>query len=601
MDSNDAANPEPDAMMRSRPPRHRVLMALVLLLAAPAAMAQDLRYSAQLQDGGRPANGRYDLRIDGYAGAGADDPAITTYLFDDVAIVDGHVELELASLPADADPQALWFGLSVRDADQAANHIPVPGRQQIVTPTVIGQCWSSVGDTGSDPDTNFLGTIDDTDLVLRTANVQSLRIEPTILNVPTPLAITASMIAGSSANAAVGDVRGVSIGGGGSVPHPGNPDTTFFGILADGNKAFSNYTTIAGGYANAAGTSSGQGTFATVGGGAASRATGSSSVVAGGFANAAQGGSSTVSGGSFNCAGGDTSWAGGRRAKVRPGNGVGASECTANSADGNGDEGTFVWADSTNADFVSNGGNRLLMRASGGVVMQTAISAETTARAPRGYFNVVRGDSGTAQPASPSATILASFENDSDAFVSVVAPASVNRGLVFADPGSASRGGLVYIGVDNSLQFLANGSARMTLRSDGRLHLPTLAAAGSTALCRNASNEISTCSSSLRYKDAIEPLALGLGTIEALRAVQYQWTADGMADIGFVAEEVAALDERLITRNAAGEVEGVKYDRISAVLAAAVQTLSEREQQQRSELDELKNRLARLESQLADR
>ncbi len=579
--------------------RFAALIALVPLLTTQTAIAADLRYSAQLQDAGRPAIGHYDLRIDGYADADSGSAPITTYLFDDVAIVDGRVELELASLPADVDPQALWFGLSVRDADQAANHIPVPGRQQIVTPTVIGQCWSSVGDTGSDPDTHFLGTIDDTDLVLRTANVQSLRIEPTIFSVPTPIVVTASVIGGSSANAAVGGVRGVSIGGGGSTPHPGNPDTTFFGILADGNKASSSYTTIAGGYANAAGTSSGQGTFATVGGGAASRATGSSSVVAGGFSNVAQGISSTVSGGSFNCAGGDISWAGGRRAKVRPGNGVGASECTANSADGNGDEGSFVWADNTNADFVSNGSNRVLMRASGGVVMQAAIAAESVARAPRGYFNVVRGASGTAQPASPNATVLASFENDSDAFLSVVAPASSNLGLLFADPGSANRGGLVYVGADNSLQFLASGSTRMTLRSDGRLHLPTLAAAGSTALCRNASNEISTCSSSLRYKDAIEPLALGLGTIEALRAVQYQWTADGMADIGFVAEEVAALDERLITRNEAGEVEGVKYDRISAVLASAVQTLAEREKAQRREIEDLNARLARLETLLS--
>ncbi len=588
-------------MIRFRLPRHRVLLALVLLLAAPAAMAQDLRYSAQLQDGGRAANGRYDLRIDGYAGAGADDLAMTTYLFDDVAIVDGRVELELASLPTDADPQALWFGLSVRDADQVVDHVAVPGRQQIVTPTVIGQCWSSVGDTGSNPDTNFLGTIDDTDLVLRTANVQSLRIEPTIFSIPTPLVVTASVIGGSSANAAVNGVRGVSIGGGGSVPHASNPDGTFFGIAPNGNRAFSPYTTIAGGYANSAGTDGGIGTFASVGGGAGNHAGGGNSVVVGGIGNLAQGSTSTVGGGSFSCAGGDQSWAAGRRAKVRPGTAVGAAQCTANSGDSNGDEGSFVWADNTNADFVSNGGNRVLVRASGGVVMQAAIAAESVARAPRGYFNVVRGDSGTAQPASPSATVLASFENDSDAFISVVAPANVNRGLVFADPGSANRGGLVYTGVDNSLQFLANGSTRMTLRSDGRLHLPTLAAAGSTALCRNASNEISTCSSSLRYKDAIEPLALGLGTIEALRAVQYQWTADGMADIGFVAEEVAALDERLITRNAAGEVEGVKYDRISAVLAAAVQTLSAREQQQRSELDELKARLAKLESRLGDR
>jgi hypothetical protein len=52
------------------------------------------------------------------------------------------------------------------------------------------------------------------------------------------------------------------------------------------------------------------------------------------------------------------------------------------------------------------------------------------------------------------------------------------------------------------------------------------------------------------------------------------WKDGGMADVGFVAEEIARIDERLVTRNAKGEVEGVKYDRLSVVLALAVQQLA---------------------------
>ncbi|MBK9656518.1 MAG: hypothetical protein IPO66_14070 [Rhodanobacteraceae bacterium] len=65
-----------------------------------------------------------------------------------------------------------------------------------------------------------------------------------------------------------------------------------------------------------------------------------------------------------------------------------------------------------------------------------------------------------------------------------------------------------------------------------------------------------------------------------LRPVGYRWKETHAADVGFVAEEVAKLDERLVTRNANGEVEGVKYDRLTAVLADAVQELAAREQLQ---------------------
>jgi hypothetical protein len=41
-------------------------------------------------------------------------------------------------------------------------------------------------------------------------------------------------------------------------------------------------------------------------------------------------------------------------------------------------------------------------------------------------------------------------------------------------------------------------------------------------------------------------------------------------DLGFVAEEVDQVTPLLTTRNADGQIEGVKYDRISAVLVNAI-------------------------------
>jgi hypothetical protein len=143
---------------------------------------------------------------------------------------------------------------------------------------------------------------------------------------------------------------------------------------------------------------------------------------------------------------------------------------------------------------------------------------------------------------------------------------------------SSGTGGLVSTGPNQFLVGAAGGAAINSndpagnaLRINGLLRVDTLGASGSSTLCRNASNQISGCSSSARYKQHITDLDLGLAVVERLRPVAYEWKQTHEADIGFVAEEIAAIDPRLVTRNAQGEIEGVKYERLTAVLAAALQ------------------------------
>ncbi|HKU77604.1 MAG TPA: tail fiber domain-containing protein, partial [Pyrinomonadaceae bacterium] len=115
-----------------------------------------------------------------------------------------------------------------------------------------------------------------------------------------------------------------------------------------------------------------------------------------------------------------------------------------------------------------------------------------------------------------------------------------------------------------------NSIERLRIRSDGKIVLNTLGTAGTSQLCRNASNQIATCSSSLRYKTGVAPFTFGLNLVQRLRPITFDWIADGTKDIGFGAEDVAAIEPLLVTYNANGEVEGVKYDRISAVLVNAI-------------------------------
>ena len=125
------------------------------------------------------------------------------------------------------------------------------------------------------------------------------------------------------------------------------------------------------------------------------------------------------------------------------------------------------------------------------------------------------------------------------------------------------------------LIFAHNNFQQMAIAPDGVVTIDNLSGGGMTHLCHNGSNQISTCGSSLRYKTNIQPFFSGLSVLNRLRPITFDWKDGGMHDLGFGAEEIAAIEPLLVTRNNKGEVEGVKYDRITAVLVNAVKEQQE--------------------------
>ena len=114
----------------------------------------------------------------------------------------------------------------------------------------------------------------------------------------------------------------------------------------------------------------------------------------------------------------------------------------------------------------------------------------------------------------------------------------------------------------------ANFSRNVTV--DSNFAILNLSFAGITSLCYNQGKAIATCSSSIRYKKDVENFTSGLDLIRRLRPVAFTWKDGGMRDLGFIAEEVNAVEPLMTTYNDKGEVEGVKYDRISTALVNAV-------------------------------
>ncbi|MEP6902890.1 MAG: tail fiber domain-containing protein, partial [Actinomycetota bacterium] len=126
--------------------------------------------------------------------------------------------------------------------------------------------------------------------------------------------------------------------------------------------------------------------------------------------------------------------------------------------------------------------------------------------------------------------------------------------------------------------------------SDGFLGIRTgfLGNAGNSALCINALEQVATCSSSLRYKKDVQPFGDGLNFINLLHPIAYKWKADNMPDTGFGAEDVAKINPLFVTYNGKGEVEGVKYDRLSVVFVNAFKEQQKQIEQQQIQIESLK-------------
>lgn len=578
--------------------RTRLLAAALAAALSPSIVsAASFTYRGELSDQGAPAEGLYDLRLSLFADPAGRIPLAAPQTLSGVRVEGGRFAAGVAFPELAPGVERAWLKIEVRGEGEGA-WIPLPGLAEVQPKAQIcPESWALLGNASTNAAVNFLGTTDHQPLVLRTRNARSLRIEPSSeLFGGDP--ITVNWIAGSHANAVSAGVRGATISGGGVPSGDSDPDysdeapnrvTDHYGTVGGGygnrvgnddanpgntpfatvgggasntasagwstvgggasntgsgqastvaggagNHASADWSTVGGGFQNtASGPSStvgggalntASGSRSTVGGGESNDASGHSSIVGGGQANAASGGwssvgggatntasgrESTVPGGLDNCAGGLRSFAAGTSAKVRPGSDSGAAGWGCNgvpsSGDGNGDEGTFVWADSGSSSFVSTGPNQFLVRASGGMAINT------------------------------------------------------------------------------------NDPAGSTLRVNGTVRVDTLGTANTSAtLCRNLSNQIAPCASSLRYKEGVEDLDLGLEAARALRAVSFRWKGSGERDVGFVAEEVARIDERLVTRDEGGAIQGVKYERLSALLARAVQTLADQGEAQAAEVAELR-------------
>ncbi len=128
-------------------------------------------------------------------------------------------------------------------------------------------------------------------------------------------------------------------------------------------------------------------------------------------------------------------------------------------------------------------------------------------------------------------------------------------------------------------------STQLTLRAaTGGIVINGLAAAanGNRSICYNPTTNIiyagasrSNCDpSSARFKHNIEDLKLGLDAVMALRPVSYNYNSDNSSSLGFIAEEAAAIDERLIVRDELGRPSAINPDQFVPIITKGLQDMN---------------------------
>lgn len=131
------------------------------------------------------------------------------------------------------------------------------------------------------------------------------------------------------------------------------------------------------------------------------------------------------------------------------------------------------------------------------------------------------------------------------------------------------------------------------LQVHGEVQIDTFASASATAVCENA-NVLSSCSSSIRYKENVKDAPFGLNEIMQMRPVTFKWKGRDENDLGLIAEEVAKINPLFATTKD-GKIEGVKYAQLTAVLVNAIKQLKNANDVQAAQIAQLQTRVAELQ------
>ena len=169
------------------------------------------------------------------------------------------------------------------------------------------------------------------------------------------------------------------------------------------------------------------------------------------------------------------------------------------------------------------------------------------------------------------------------------------------------------IGAGQDIRMIAGGSERVRLDSTGNVGIGTTSPSEKLEVNGDVKAAGFTSTSDRRLKTDIRQME-GLDLIRKLTGVRYKWKSNGKEDIGLIAQEVEEVIPEVVTTDKNTGYKAVKYSNLISPLIQAtkeldvmcravtreVASLKEENTQLKSQVEDLKSRLDRIEKMLSE-
>jgi len=233
-----------------------------------------------------------------------------------------------------------------------------------------------------------------------------------------------------------------------------------------------------------------------------------------------------------------------------------------------------------------------LYRAIFGLIGALALAGTAVAQVPSsndtsdGGYNTGMGTYALGGPAASNG----GFNNTASGSYALYANTTGSNNIDIGSPGLAAESGVIRIGT-----ITGTTSTQSAAYVAGIYGVKT--ATAGMAVVIDSSGQLGTVSSSIRYKEDIQPMASASDRLLKLRPVKFRYKkadASGEKPIqyGLIAEEVDKVYPELVVRNATtGRIDGVRYDELAPMLLNEAQ-------QQAARIRDLEQQVAEMHAAL---
>jgi len=162
------------------------------------------------------------------------------------------------------------------------------------------------------------------------------------------------------------------------------------------------------------------------------------------------------------------------------------------------------------------------------------------------------------------------------AMIAAKTASGLNDLYIGGQPAQANAATTIHL-MTGATSTTTTGTDRMTIQSDGGIFMNNLlAAAASTDVNINGSNELHSVTSSKRYKENIVDSSLTTDNFDQIVIKEYDFKNGSGHEYGLIAEELEELYPNFVVKNNEWQPESVQYSRLCLLLIKKVQELESR-------------------------